>query len=162
MGLLSSIGQKFGLARNYILPNYFDIGWKMRTYTSEDSLLVSSKGVPTLLLFFDIRKYFLKKMQKKCKFLQNARFIWQKHNKQTPSKLGWEEHGFLGLQVLGDIFLTIFPKFPTILFAKIRKFPAILSLDSPPVLRNTILKAILSRFYEQNNLHAFKQIFLYL
>ena len=51
MGLLSSIGQKFGLARNYILPNYFDIGWKMRTYTSEDSLLVSSKGVPTLLLF---------------------------------------------------------------------------------------------------------------
>ena len=172
MGLLSSIGQKFGLARNYILPNYFDIGWKMRTYTSEDSLLVSSKGVPTLLLFFDIRKYFLKKMQKKCKFLQNVRFIWQKHNKQTPPKLGWEEHGFLGLQVLGDIFLTIFPKFPTILFAKIHKFPAIyflkihnsptiLSLDSPPVLRNTIMKAILSRFYEQNNLHAFKQIFLY-
>ena len=35
-----------------------------------------------------------------------------------------------------------FPKFPTILFAKIHKFPAILSLDSPPVLRNTILKAI--------------------
>lgn len=64
-----------------------------------------------------------------------------------------------------------FPKFPTILFAKIHKFPAIyflkihnsptiLSLDSPPVLRNTILKAILSRFYEQNNLHAFKQIFI--
>ena len=66
----------------------------------------------------------------------------------------------------------VFPKFPTILFAKIHKFPsiyslkthnspAILSLDSPPVLRNTILKAILNRFYEQNNLHAFKQIFLY-
>lgn len=46
-----------------------------------------------------------------------------------------------------------FHKFPTILFAKIHKFPAIyflkihnspaiLSLDSPPVLRNTILKAI--------------------
>ena len=46
-----------------------------------------------------------------------------------------------------------FPKFPTILFAKIHKSPAIyflkirnspaiLSLDSPPVLKNTILKAI--------------------
>jgi len=48
-----------------------------------------------------------------------------------------------------------FPKFPTILFAKIHKFPAIyflkthnspaiLSFDSPPVLKNTILKASLS------------------
>ena len=41
-----------------------------------------------VLLFFEIRKYFLKKMQKKFVFLQNVRFIWQKHNQQTPSKLG--------------------------------------------------------------------------
>ena len=29
-------------------------------------MLVSSKGVPTLLLFFDMTKYFCKKIQKKC------------------------------------------------------------------------------------------------
>ena len=65
-----------------------------------------------------------------------------------------------------------FPKFPTILFAKIHKFPAIYFLkihNSPAIfiVRFTSctekyhFEGYLSRFYEQNNLHAFKQIFLY-
>lgn len=39
----------------------------------------------------------------------------------------------------------VFPKSPTIYFLKIPNSPAILSLDSPPVLRNTVLKVILCR-----------------
>lgn len=43
------------------------------------------------------------------------------------------------------IYFLKIPKSPTIYFLKIPNSPAILSLDSPPVLRNTILKAILCR-----------------
>lgn len=43
----------------------------------------------------------------------------------------------------------VFSKSPTILFVKIPNSPAILSLDSPPVLRNTILFSLLGGLFSQ-------------